>query len=497
MGISQSRITRGLERAACFLQKHIGILAWIVGGLFLFSLFTQGIAKGGRWDLYEAIAMADQLSGQFGYSQGSIDWFKPSTPYFPGVSFLAALTRTFGGYQVEMLLFAASACVVFLLYLLFFLYRSGGGSWPLARFFVFSVAVSYFFLPSWLDYAKEFKPDAISLVFFVAGSLALLKLERGVNRAVLVVSLLAISLLFKQQIVAPMFGLSLVSFLKHGSYFEKIKDFTYICLGGILGLGIAISVEGGLFYAVLSHVGRGRVSVVDKEHLQLFLEVFGVVFFALAVLGFNSFKERLAALVSNGAVLLIPAIFWFLACFSGAMNYGGNIGNTAVGMVLFIPAAAMFYQKINPVVISGLAVVLICLISTDVATSHWLEEYRERLSLDAEVAEKVADYKPESILVSGDSYISVRNLEVGRISEIDTWAHIHQGVNRKEVAPDGGSLIDFLKPDAIVCVQGCSVFEKDYSFRPLDHGYREERIVSGGRDKVLFFRSDLTSAAHQ
>lgn len=484
MNISPNHIALTVRGINYFLQKYIVLLAWIVGLLFFFSLFTSGLAKGGRWDLYEAIAMADRWPEYFGYSQGLIDRFMPSTPYFPGVSFLAIVSRPFGDYQVEALLFVASACVIFLQYMLFLMYRSNGGTWSLAYFFIFSVAISYFSLSAWLEYAKEFKPDTISLALFIVGALALLNLKNGPIRAVLIVITLASALLFKQQIIAPVFGLALVCVFRQSTPSEKIKDLIYICSGMLLGLLIVASINGGFFYAISSHIGRDRVSILDKEHLQLLVELIGVLLLGIAIS-----KKPMG--MKGRYALIIPAFAWFFACIAGAINLGGNIGNTAVGIVLFIPIMALICQKTKPAIISLIGVTLIFYIFNDIRNSHWLDRYERRVLVEAEIRQAIGKHNPKSILISGDSYMSIRNLGIETISEIDTWAHIHIGKNKSKVIINGNSLIEYLNPDAIVCIQRCVVFDGFYSFRPLEHGYTEERIIKNRNSGIIFVRNDL------
>ena len=472
------------------------IICWIAVAIFLFDLFLQGLADGGRWDLYEPIAMADRWSTGFGYSIGIEDFYKSSTPYFPGVSILAFAFTKLGAYQVDFLLFVASLLVVVLLFLLNFLYKKIGGVWPLHAFLVFSISISHFILYEWLSYAKEFKPDTVALVFLLIGILSYFSNSALWLRRGLLIAAFAFALVFKQQIIAAEVGFVLALLFANNSPRAKLIDaFIVVCALG-LGLLPIFLLDGGAFFAVNSHIGRGfiplSISINNAEHKKLAYQLLVLFVGSFILFGKNYFWKSFLMIFENYNIA-IPAFCWFVACFLGAINYGGNIGNTAVGLVLFIPFIAIFFDKINSNYVGLLALCLTISLINNLIWGAWKQKLHARLALDAEISLLVTNAKPRSILISGDSYIAVRSADVKRVSEIDTWAHIRNGVNKSLVPYSGDAFIKQLNPDMVICVQGCDIFNELYSISPERAGYKEVVLKASNRQRVLFVKNDTVN----
>jgi hypothetical protein len=462
-------------------------VCWLVVMLFLLNMFSQGLAEGGRWDLYEAIAMADRWENGFGYSNGGVDFYKPSTPYFPGVSILALLLSPFGRFQIILLLFIASALVIVLFCMLYLVYKKNNGKWSLSVFLVFSIAVSYYLLTPWLGYAKEFKPDTASLVFFVLGIVFYTNVDSRWWRGVLMAITFSVALTFKQQVIAPEIGFLIALSLENNPIRAKIVDVAFILFGITVALLAVLFIDGGYFYAIQSHIGRSIGSINDAAHKNLLMDFCKFFFLIFFLFGSLNFIDGCLGFFRNN-YFLIPAIAWFIVCILGAINTGGNIGNTAVGIVLFIPLIACFLEKSGPMAIFLLSFYLITSLGNSLLDSGWLHRFQNRASVDSSISKFVSDIKPSSVLISGDSYMAVRGLGIPIISEIDTWAHILIGINKTKVVNNGNALINELDPDIIICVQGCQGFDPYYSFNPEKNGYKEIPIPSLGMLGVVFLK---------
>jgi hypothetical protein len=473
-------------RLKIFLVRNEKFIASFGLGAFFIYLITGALAKGGRWDLYEPIAMADRWPDRFGYSQGVVDQFMASTPYFPGVSFLA-LVFPFKTYQVEVLLLIACSCVLILHGLLFFIYQKIGGKRSVISYVTFSAGISWFILGPWLGYAIEFKPDTIALCFFVLAFLALTSINKKLLISIGLIGSVSMAILFKQQIIAPIVGLIIGRFVSELSVAEKIKDALMVSVGIFVGAVVVFSVEGSVFYAVQSHVGREHISIIDRGSVLLVVKLFVVFAIGFLTFGKGIFLHKICQSLKF-YTYSIPMVLWLLAGIAGAINFGGNNGNTAVGFVLAIPILVLMCDKIKLWAMSILfiALAVFCLITP--VKNGWIGDYQKRLAVDGEVAQKIRDGHFKSALISGDSYMAVRNAGLEQISEIDTWAHIHNGTNKEQVSKDGNSLLDKITPDVVVCVQGCGGFDDYYTFAPDKRGYKEVPLNSTVVNGVFYVK---------
>lgn len=472
------------------LAAQAGWLAWAALALFVLHLAAKALTVGGRWDLYEAIAMADRWSGAFGYSKGLVDQFMPSTPYFPGVTLLAVAFGGLGAYQAECLQALAIGAVVALHVLLFLVYRRLGGNWPLRYYMAFSAAVSVVALAPWLSYAVEFKPDTAALCFFVLAFLILTGPLGGVARSAALIATVALAILFKQQIVAPIAGLVLAHVLSRRPLATKVGDVLSMAAGALIVALSIYRIDGAPFYAVFGHVGRARHSIIDVSHIALAVALMLMFTAGYLVSGKRRFGERVAS-AGRDLTYSLPLLAWLLACLAGAVNMGGNIGNSAVGLVLALPLLALLFDSVKPWIISLalIAVILFCAAAIRRADS-W-SSYQARLAVEAEIAQKIEAAGAKHALISGDSYMAVRHAPLDKISEIDAWAHLSMGINKNKSIPDTNALLDALRPDVVVCVQGCAVFSDAVAFAPDSKGYVEVPLTSSSKAGVMYIRQDF------
>jgi hypothetical protein len=472
------------------LARQAGWLAWLALALFVLLLASKALAVGGRWDLYEAIAMADRWSGAFGYSKGLADQFMPSTPYFPGVTLLAVAFGGLGAYQAVCLQAVAIGTVVALHVLLFRMYRRLGGSWPLRYYLAFSVVVSVVSLAPWLTYAVEFKPDTAALCFFVLAFLILTGPLGGVARSAALIASVALAILFKQQIVAPFAALVLAHMLSCRPWAAKVGDVLSMAGGALLVALIIYRIDGGLFYAVFGHIGRSRNSIIDAPHLVLAATLVFIVMAGYLVSGKHQFGERIARARANLPYSL-PMLAWLLAGLAGAMNLGGNVGNSAVGVVLALPLLALLFERIKQWLMSLALIVVVLFCAASIWRADSWSSYQARRAIQAEIAQKIEMAGAKHVLVSGDTYMALRHARLDKISEIDTWAHLSLGINKNKSIPNANALLDALKPDAVVCIQGCAVFSSAGAFTPNSKGYREIPLTTSRTAGVMYIRQDF------
>ena len=476
-----------LDRLSAHLARYCNVYAAIAIATTFAALLGRALAHGGRWDLYDAVGMGDRVGGAFGYSLGGVDRFEPSTPYFLGASIISYLVGLVAHpVQVEILLLTATLLVFTLQGCLFLVYRRIGGQASFLPYGALSLAVTALCLNKYLDYALEFKPDTPSLIFFSLAAAVVLSDLALVKRLALIVLLIAASLLFKQQIGMAIGALALGRLFWGGPIWRRLADVAAIGIGGCLGLLASLSVPNAVFFAVISHAGRTHLKLLDMEHAFLLITV---VILGGIILLIRGPKSTLSESLRVGKIwpYSLAAVLWFLVSLAGARNFGGNSGNTAVGLALFLPFAVLLLDKAQPWLRSLMFIALTLYSTAFLVASHWYSRYQTRIHLEAEIGDQLQRAGVKTALVSGDSYIAARRGGVASISEIDTWAHIHNGVSRDKVVKDGVQLVDELKPDAIVCMQTCSVFLR-YKFDPAQMGYRAVTLPDSKSHDILYLK---------
>lgn len=487
MSVDAHRRAALTRPVSAHLERYLHVYAIVGIALSFIALYARALAQGGRWDLYEPVAMADRIGSYFAYTTGSADALAPSTPYFLGVAVISFIAKHISAdFQIEILLFTATLSVFLLQICLFTVYRRIGGKEDVLVFFGLSLAVTLFCLNRYLDYALEFKPDTAALIFFSLLTAVVLSEMALWPRLLFLIVLAAGASLFKQQVLVAIAALGMARLAWGGPFARRFIDTTTIAIGASIGLAISLSVENAIFFTVLSHMGRPTVKLLDMEHADLLIRAALLGALALAL---HKFRGLLREITRTALILpySVPTVVWFLVCIAGARNLGGNSGNTAVGLILLVPFAVVLLDRLD-VRAKTLIFIAISLYSLAyLGGSGWLARYQDRVASEVQIAEELGRAKVQTALISGDSYIAARRAGVDRVSEIDSWAHIHNGISSDRVAPDGPALIAEINPDAIVCMQSCSVF-KPYGFDPAGAGYREVKVPASTLGGVLFLR---------
>ena len=86
------KVEKKIAGVANFLEVHYKIMALLTMTMYFLRSLMSGLIKGGRWDLYQNIAMADRFLNGQGLYYSAIE---ASSPYFPGVAFLSIFIGKF------------------------------------------------------------------------------------------------------------------------------------------------------------------------------------------------------------------------------------------------------------------------------------------------------------------------------------------------------------------------------------------------------------------
>jgi hypothetical protein len=385
-----------------------------------------------------------------------------------------------------MLLFAV-LLVPAVLYRLYYVYNRLGGKHGRLTFLAMGLGFSCVFLSSWLGYAIELKPDTVALLFCIAALTQLLVKPAGGRGFALCFAGIFAAVLFKQQIIAPIAGMMLGVVISQRNLKEKL---TWVAIAGaafVLALLAVLQFDNAYFFAIDSHVGRAHVPLGEFLHAHARLMVLFSLFAALIwVCGARRESLQKICMLKHYPEYVLAAIFWLAAGVAGAINNGGTAGNIAVGMVLFLPLFIILWDTLPSWFELLLKIVPIFVLLKVVVLGTPFSDYHQRKAIDAEIGTQIKALGAKRLLISGDSYMAVRGSSYDHLSEIDAWAHIHSGKNAATSVPTGNDLIATLKPDAIVCVNQCAIFDKDYQFAPEQHGYREVPLRSTSARGILF-----------
>lgn len=428
-------------------DRAIGLVTGIL--LFVYT-FSVSMAKGGRWDLYQPLYMANHGIEYWSVASGELT---PSTPYFPLVAFvLFVLERVGLGGEVIALALAAlltAICpwVVALFVRQFWIVLNT------ARAGTFLAVFSLIFLNPWVGYSGEFKPDTLALVLLVVGVLVLERPEK--SSLILGPSLITLALLTKQQIWALglVFGIFLVIRYMRSPNKDSLAKLVATSVTPLVALIVLYSVPGAIDFAVMGHQGRGFEFLFDSGYVR---PLVGMAIIAGGLLAIWHFRLEIASTSQRADRVFFIAfsLTWFFAGISGALNLGGNSGNLAVGAIflplLMWPLLARLSKVllVAPIVASGFVIIAI-LTSASIAPNRFADIGIMRVLISQSNA--------ESVLLDSDSLIFVLELEA-EVLDLGTWSHLRVGDLARQVPKNAIEIVKVDKPALIVCSDGCSVY---------------------------------------
>lgn len=424
--------------------------------LVLVTLFTLslGLPRGGRWDLYQPLAMADR--GLSYWTTEDPMLIGPSTPYPPLTTILIQIAQTFGQLPEEFFLIFAALLTAFVPLLLAITAIQVGSAVKFEVHLTVYSFVSILFLYPWVWYSAEGKPDTLALVLFLIGLNFAFSRNQLLNLGSVVPVFLAI--LAKQQIIAPVaaliFGLALKEFIERGRL-SKSKSFIGVTVGAGLAAVTLLTNQGFLDFGVLAHVGRGLVLGFDEGHLRIMPVGLGASYCAV-LFGIRAWRQKPRVTLSKKEIFWLCAVAWLAAGVFGWLNYGGNSGNLAVGLVL----VTLFLVELAPGVWKwrlwlGLTIQTAYLVFTFFNNSV-LEKYQVRIQETEQVTKGISGLEGR-IALRSDDYLSVRDSML-EITDLYTWEHVRSGYLADKVPESFEELLEKTSTAFLLCKDSCSPF---------------------------------------
>ncbi len=313
------------------------ILLFIIVAYFLSEL-GAGLVKGGRWDLYQHIAMADRFLDGKGFYYSTVE---ASSPYFPGVAFLAVLVgKLFNPYRDYILLVIASLIgALFFLFLIKISNKYVKNKWiPL----MIMSAYMFTMFDSYRSYMNEFKADTSVLLIGYLICCIIDKIEK--NEEIKFLQLAGLFVLAfvmgitKQQALYVDIGIGLyVVFQKEIKIPTKIKILVPLVLAGLIDIGIVFSIPGVEILAIknLSDMPYHSIKSIIAQMGACFKGnwLFFVFLFVFAFL----WIKKMVKLDDFAWKWMMISLVFGAGQIIGGWKLGGNAGNYEVGMVNFVP----------------------------------------------------------------------------------------------------------------------------------------------------------------
>lgn len=392
-------------------KTFVNACAILTSLLFLFQYFVARLRGGGCWDLLEHVAMADRCPN-FGYTLGAIDNYTICSPYFPGVGLLAVILHPiFGEYDIEALLFFATLSLFGVLAASYIIYKKIDEeplSFPVYLCIV--LAFAHYFLKPYINYAVEFKPDSISILFIILSIYALSK--KGILNGVLLYIGIFFAILFKQQSGVPIFALTCCVLLLEIPFKEKIRSISIIVIGVLSSSTLILMIPGALDTTIIAHTALGRVPFQLWEQLKILIFVCTCFAFArkneTIVIIKHIFKRRCL-------YLFIPACTYLIVQILGSIRWGGNAGNTATGFLLIIPFIIFSWKNIIKENIVFLIISAIIMIQPAYIGYKLRDDYPKWKNIEVSLNQQIRDLKIKKIVICDDSYATVRGIPFEKI----------------------------------------------------------------------------------
>ncbi len=401
-------------------EKYKLVLIIVLVAYFLNS-FINGLIAGGRWDLNQAIATADRFLKGKGFYYSAIE---ASTPYFPGVSFLSVLIgKFFYSWRDYILLAIASMIGMLFFYLLIRLgEKFSGNKW------VSLIVITYFLYTAFANYKgymKEFKADTFVLIMAVLIVRLIDSMEK--KRELItwgrLLGLFFLAFLMdvsKQQALYIDVALGLyLLFAKTIDLNGKIKILGSLIFAGLADLAVIFSIPDIEIQAIdnvrdmpfwsLDDIIR-QISACFMEHLVFFLLLFAFVILLLL---------KKIKLDSWSVKWLMIALVFGIGQTVGGMKTGGNAGNYEVGMINFLPfaavAAAYLFdsyfaeeKKKNIIAAGAMAVVLMATVLAVYVGYAKIPKAVLKIQTDKEVSEYLSqNFEGETFMYYSDQYMQI------------------------------------------------------------------------------------------
>ena len=324
---------------ADFLESHYRWMVVLTMAAYFIRSLMSGLIKGGRWDLYQNIAMADRFLAGEGFYYSPIE---ASTPYFPGVAFLAVLIgKFFYPWRDYILLVMASLIGTAFLYALIKLGERFSKNRAISMVVTFTLISMGF--EHYRDYMNEFKADSLVLLYAVLIILIIDKIENDERNADTKTALILFVMAFlmdvtKQQALYVDVALGIyLLFTKKLEIKEKIVILGSLVTAGLVDLAVIFRIPGVEIQTIQN---LSDMPYWDVKNIigQMGMDVMkNLIYFILLLLFVCLLIRKRIQLEALAGKWMAIALAFGVGQIAGGCKKGGNAGNFEAGMVSFLP----------------------------------------------------------------------------------------------------------------------------------------------------------------
>ena len=428
---------------------------FLIALTFVFTIIVIAMGQLARWDLLDQLSMVDNYFNEGLFYPGFNDLNPHGTSiYFPGVALLLSVFRGLGidFYIVEFSIMVSCITVLaFMVAQLKIAEKIIGRRISYTRFIPFIIAYSLILTPYWLMYAVEFKPDTIALLvgYFGLCICGFIANSSSITSILIGALLCGGALLFKQQYIAFVFGISLYCL-----FFPSRNRLLFVFFVAIVTSSILIIAFKNAdiwFWNVLVISDDGFLTI--KEIVRHNLGTINVVVFSLICCSiFLKLNDKNKSIIIDVGMFQrlykMPWIwgitFFILACLVSTLKNGGNQGNSQLAIFLIAPLAYAVLSNLPTRVFTGLAVAALLTtipnnIFSGVVSFHHANELRAFVISD--------DETPLTVVTGSNVYFASRHYDFN--SKSFNYMTFNLGKNG-DVENALGIMLPNISPDRLV-----------------------------------------------
>lgn len=419
------RVEKLIADVANFLEVRYKMMVLLTMTMYFLRSLMSGLIKGGRWDLYQNIAMADRFLNGQGLYYSAVE---ASSPYFPGVAFLSIfIGKFFYPWRDYILLVIASLIGTAFLYALVKLGERFSNNRSLSLIVTFTLVSTGF--ESYRSYMNEFKADSLVLLYAIFIVLIIDKIENdewkvGIGPSIGLFVLAFFMDVTKQQslYINVALGIYLV-FTKRLILKEKIIVLGNLIIAGLLNLAVVFSIPGVEIQTIknLSAMPYWSIKLINtqirlnfKGNIMYFVLLFLFVYFLI--------KKQVRLDTVARKWILIASVFG-IGQIVGGWKIGGNVGNYEAGMISFLPFVVIaaeyifreYFVNEKKKTIMGIMNYAVCWGCFIIAV--WIESKSDmlvsKLQTDREVSAYLSQvFGSETIMYYSDQYMQLARSSV-------------------------------------------------------------------------------------
>lgn len=418
----------------------VNYLIWSFLIIYFLNLLISSFNSGGGWDLNEQVAFGNRIfeSGKVYYSCGDSDLFIPSSPYFPGVGYIAFFIRYAGvqNYFIQNKIILTIAVVIgFLLFILIRKVSLKINEETPKYITTFWLALLFYFGFGWYkSYMIEFKPDTI-LLLIIYSLLLLIPINKTIKfkKLIIILLLLFVSGFFKQSaFIVYFFSICLIFGNQNAHLKFKLFITSLILTLGFVTIKTLSNIENCFLFTI--DVMKQHSFVDPRSFIEfIYIGVKDNFIFVILLLSYIIIERKLLSLKNNFGLFFYFSILWI--CFStiSLSKIGSNAGNFEVGMIIFFPFVIrslnlILHKNINSNQFKSSILISLIILNALVSINLFSKiiQIKNNLIKETQSVEYLSKvFSGKRVFIDGDNYVIAKQSKLNIIGEFNTMLHFY------------------------------------------------------------------------